>query len=188
MRDYVCAKALIAGEMKIKLKRLDAVNASERLASLLGRCCGFAPGRGEGREGVPCRRLRTATMFDTVTVPPVDTRVTTVPPTAPPTLPLTHPYHPPVPPPNANHRTDPPYLTHKYGPTVRFGLVPSPRIWLWRSQPKRYGGAVFVGQIRWSSTVHSMDKREKSVYLSEIEFSGLKPAKTSKTRFKKCFY
>ena len=32
---------------------------------------------------------------------------------------------------------------------------------------------------------HSMDKREKSVYLSEIEFSGLKPAKTSKTRFKK---
>ena len=35
---------------------------------------------------------------------------------------------------------------------------------------------------------HSMDKREKSVYLSEIEFSGLKPAKTSKTRFKKCFY
>ena len=26
---------------------------------------------------------------------------------------------------------------------------------------------------------HSMDKREKSVYLSEIEFSGLKPAKTS---------
>ena len=35
---------------------------------------------------------------------------------------------------------------------------------------------------------HSMDKREKSVYLSEIEFSGLKLAKTSKTRLKKCFY
>ena len=35
---------------------------------------------------------------------------------------------------------------------------------------------------------HSMEKRKKSVYLSEIEFSGLKPAKTSKTRFKKCFY
>ena len=35
---------------------------------------------------------------------------------------------------------------------------------------------------------HSMDKREKSVYLSEIELSGLKPAKSSKTRFKKCFY
>ena len=33
-----------------------------------------------------------------------------------------------------------------------------------------------------------MEKREKSVYLSEIEFSGLKPAKTSKTRLKKCFY
>ena len=35
---------------------------------------------------------------------------------------------------------------------------------------------------------HSMDKREKSVYLSEIEFYGLKPAETSKTRLKKCFY
>jgi len=39
-----------------------------------------------------------------------------------------------------------------------------------------------------NDTMHSMDKREKSVYLSEIEFSGLKAAKTSKTRFKKCFY
>ena len=38
------------------------------------------------------------------------------------------------------------------------------------------------------STPHSMEKRKKSVYLSEIEFSGLKPAKTSKTRLKKCFY
>ena len=36
--------------------------------------------------------------------------------------------------------------------------------------------------------MHSMDKRKKSVYLSEVEFSGLKPAKTSKTRHKKCFY
>ena len=30
-----------------------------------------------------------------------------------------------------------------------------------------------------------MEKRKKSVYLSEIEFSWLKPAKTSKTRLKK---
>ena len=37
-------------------------------------------------------------------------------------------------------------------------------------------------------TLHSMEKRKKSVYLSEIEFSGLKPANTSKTRLKKCFY
>ena len=37
-------------------------------------------------------------------------------------------------------------------------------------------------------TVHSMDKREKSVYFTKIEFSGLKPAKNSKTRLKKCFY
>ena len=39
-----------------------------------------------------------------------------------------------------------------------------------------------------AETSHSMEKRKKSVYLSEIEFSGLKPAKTSKTRLKKCFY
>ena len=38
------------------------------------------------------------------------------------------------------------------------------------------------------SSVTQYGQTGKNVYLSEIEFSGLKSAKTSKTRLKKCFY
>ena len=46
---------------------------------------------------------------------------------------------------------------------------------------KAYQNEAGIGDAQYGQT-------GKTVYLSEIEFSGLKPAKTSKTRLKKCFY